>query len=300
MPVPVGANSQLLRIAEVTWGTTPTTPTGIFTRYTGLSLNPVKDVFESKEIRNDRQTSDLRHGILMGVGDIDVEHSNAAYDDLLESAMFSAWSTNDLLIGSTRKSFTMEVGHTGVAQYISFTGCVVDKMQISFKPGEIVTGKFSIKAQDAARAGTTLFSATSAAATGLPYDTFTGTITEGGSPIATVTALDFTLDNQLEEAKVIGSSSLYDLQPKRAKITGTLTAFFTDGSLLDKFLAETASSLVVSAAAGTKSLTFDFSNIKYTGGKVDVNTEGLLAIDLPFVALYHATDTALKITRDNT
>lgn len=302
MTIGVGSASQLLRIAETTWGTTPSpTPVGIATRYTGLSLNPVKDTFESKEIRADRQTADLRHGILMGVGDIDVEHSNAAYDDFLESAMFAAWATDTLEIGSTRKSFTLEIGHTGINQFIFFTGCVVDKMSVSMKPGEIVTGKFSIKAQDCDQGTSTVFSGgTTAAATGTPYDTFTGTISEGGSGIGIVTALDFTLDNQLEEAKVIGSSSLYDLAPQRAKITGTLSAFFENATLLNKFLDETASSLSVTAAAGSKSLTFAMANIKYTGAKIDVNKEGLLVVDMPFVALYHATDSALKITRDNT
>lgn len=300
MTIGVGSATQLGRIAEVTWGTTPATPTGILTRYTGLTLNPSKDIFESKEIRSDRQTSDLRHGILMGVGDVDVEHSNAAYDDFLESGMFGAWASDVLKIGSTRKSFTLEVGHTGISQFVVFTGAVVDKFSVSFKPGEIVTGKFSFKAQDCDIAGTTAWTTTSAAATGTPYDTFTGTITEGGGSIGIVTALEFTVDNQLEEAKVIGSASLYDLTPQRAKVTGTLSAFFESATLMNKFLDETASSLTVQAAAGTKSLTFSFANIKYTGGKVDVNKEGLLVVDMPFVALYHATDTALKITRDNT
>lgn len=300
MAFEVGQKTQLLRIAEVTWGTTPTTPNMTKGRFTDVALDPVMGMIESKEIRADRMTSDVRGTTLNGEGDVGFEFAPADFDDILEAALGGAWTTNVLKAGLNQKSFTMEVGHLGIAQYKLLKGCLIDKFSLSIKPNAIVTGKYSVISKDFAVAGTTAASSTTAASTNSPYDAQNASmvVKEGGSTSAIITGIDFTLENGIEKAAVVGSKNLAGMQFGRSRITGTLTALFQDAILLNKFLAETASSIEVTLSNGAKSHAFKFGNVKYTGGKSSVNTEGLLGIEMPFTALYDGTTTSnLQITR---
>lgn len=301
MAFEVGSRTQLLRIAEVTWGTTPATPNMIKGRFTeGLDLNPVMPMIESKEIRGDRMTSDVRGTTLNGEVEWPFEFAPADYDDLLEAALGGTWATNVLKAGSTQKSFTLEAGHLGISQYKLLKGCLVNIFSLSIKPNAIVTGSFGLISKDFAVAGTTAATSTTAAGTAGAYDAQNSSMVmkEGGVTSAIITGLDFTLDNGIEKAAVVGSKNLAGMQFGRSRITGTLTALFQDAALMSKFLAETASSIECTLSNGTKSHAFKFGNVKYTGSKNTVSTEGLLGIEMPFTALYDgSTTTNLQITR---
>ncbi len=300
MAFETGSKTQLVRIVEVTWGTTPATPAMTKTRFTSVSLEPVMGMIESKELRSDRMTADVRGTTLNGEGTIAFEFAPTDFDDLIEAALGGTWTTNVLKAGATQKSFSMEVGHTGISQYKLLKGCLVDKWSMSIKPNQIVTGSFSIISKDFAVAGTTAATTTPAASGLSPYDAQNAAtvMKEGGTTIAIITGLDFTLDNGIEKATVVGSKNLVGAQFGRSKITGTMTALFQDSTLLAKFLAETATSIECTLSNGTKSHALKFGNVKYTGGKSSVSTEGLLALELPFTALYDGVTTSnLQITR---
>lgn len=81
-------------IAEVTFGTTPTTPTYQLIRYTGESLNFNITNTTSNEIRADRMTADTIQTSADVSGGVNIELSYGSYDTLLEAALCSAtWST---------------------------------------------------------------------------------------------------------------------------------------------------------------------------------------------------------------
>lgn len=269
-------------------------------RFTDVSLDPVMAFVESKEIRGDRMTSDVRGTTLNGEGDVGFELAPADFDDLLEAALGGTWTVNVLKAGTAQKSFTMEVGHLGINQYKLLTGCLIDKLSLSIKPNAIVTGKYSVIAKGFAIAGTTAATSTTPAGGLGPFDAQNAAtiMKEGGTTIAIVSGLDFALDNGTEKATVVGTKNLVGAQFGRSKITGTLTALFQDAAMLTKFLNETATSIECTLSNGTKSLAFKFGNVKFTGAKADVTTEGLLGINLPFTALYDGvTGSNLQITR---
>lgn len=300
MAFETGSKTQLIRIAEVTWGTTPATPTMIKTRFTDESLEPVMGMVESKELRSDRMTADVRGTTLNGEGEFGFELAPVDFDDYLEAAMGGTWTANVLKAGTTQKSFTMEVGHTGISQFKLLKGCLINKLSLSIKPNAIVTGKIGVISKDYAVGVATAATTTTAAGVLSPYDSQNASMTvkEGGSTSAIITGLDFTLENGIEKATVVGTKNLAGAQFGRSKITGTLTALFQDAALLSKFLAETASSIEVTLSNGSKSHAFKFGNVKYTGGKSSVNSEGLLAMEMPFTALYDSgTASNLQITR---
>jgi len=85
--------TDLKRIKEVTWGTTPASPALIPIRYTGESLDDAISTEKSKEIRSDRMVSDLALTDAQVSGDINIELSYGSFDDFFEAAFMSTWDT---------------------------------------------------------------------------------------------------------------------------------------------------------------------------------------------------------------
>ena len=257
---------------------------------------------ESAEVSGDRQIKHLRHGNKSVAGDIGIELSYTTFDDFLEAALGGTWAADtpsvgidQLQVGTTRRSFTIErkFGNISTPEWHRFLGCEVNGFNLSVAPDAMVTGSFSFIAQDASTPATSAIAGSSygAATTTDPFDSFSGTITEGGSAIATVTSVELTLENGLSPMFVVGSALTDRPGIGKSRVTGTMTAYFQDASLLNKFINETASSLVfvLQDPAGN---TYDFTlpNIKYTGGQPDVDGEGEVSISLPFTALYDSTE----------
>lgn len=297
-----GSGHSMAYIAESTYGTTPSTPAFSNIRHTSCSLGLSKSTLESAEISGDRQIKHLRHGNKSVSGDIGFELSYTTFDDFLEATLGGTWDADtpsagidQLQVGSTRRSFTVErkFGNIATPEYHRYLGCEFNTMSLSVAPDAMITGSFSLIAQDASTPATSAISGSSygAATTTDPFDSFTGTIDEGGSSIATVTSLELTIENGLNPMFVVGSALTDRPGIGKSRVTGTMTAFFQDATLLNKFINETASSLVfvLQDPAGN---TYDFTlpNIKYTGGQPDVDGEGEVSISLPFTALYDSTE----------
>ena len=130
-------------------------------------------------------------------------------------------------------------------------------------------------------------------------DTFTGTVQEGGAPIAVITEANIKFDNGMDRRFVIGSRNT--LRPSRGRFSasGSITCYYESAAMLDKFLAGTASSLSLQLSNGTESFTLYLPNIKYTGGRVAVKDEGPITLNMPFQAIYDGTTGgAAKVTRN--
>lgn len=90
------SSTQLFYRPEQTWGEDPTTASPLNPlrelRFTNESLNYSAQTAVSEEIRSDRQVSDIiRTGVESG-GDIGVELSFGAFDDLFEGMLYNDWS----------------------------------------------------------------------------------------------------------------------------------------------------------------------------------------------------------------
>ncbi len=296
-----GARHSMSYIAEVTYGTTPATPALTDIRHTSASLGATKGALESAEVRSDRQIAHFRHGNKSVAGDVGIELSYGSFDDFLEAALGGSWATDtpsagidQLQVGTTRRSFSIEriFNNLAVPEYHRYTGCEVNTLSLSVAPEAIVTGTFSMIAQDSS-IGTAVIAGSSygTASTTSPFDSFSGTINEGGSAIGTVTSLEMTLENGLNPLFVVGSNVTEEPSIGKSRVTGTITTYFQDKTLLEKFLNETSSSLVfVLQDPAGNTYDFTFPNIIYTGGQPDVSGEGEVTIALPFTALYDSTE----------
>jgi len=296
-----GSRSSLSFISEVTFGTTPA---GNFTNlpFSTHSLNLTKDRLAGTDIQSDRMARVDRHGNRQVGGDIVVDLRDGDYDTLLESAMLNTFSTNILKVGVAPKFVSVEDYAADIDQARLFTGLSVSTMGISLAPNQMVTTTFGMVGKDMTISGT---EKTQDAASGaVPFDAYSGSIgignVGGATTVAIVTALDFTLTNSFAPTFVIGDNSAPSLEYGRAEVEGTLTAYFEDASLINRFLNETETEIEVSVddPSGVKSYTFNFPKVKINSADVGVDGPTSRMVTMSFVALFDDTEaTNLKITR---
>ena len=294
-----GSRSSLSYIVESTFGTTPA---GNFTNlpFSTHSLNLSKDRVAGNDIQSDRMPRVDRHGTRQVGGDIAVDLRDADYDDWLEAAMLNTWSTNVLKVGTTPKFFSIEDYAADIDQARLFTGCTVNTMGVSLAPNQMVTTTFGMVGKDMTISAT---EKTQDAASGAsPFDAYSGDLSIGdvgaGSASAIVTGLDFTLTNGYAPTFVVGDDSAPSLEFGRAEVEGTLSAYFEDAALVNRFINETETGIEVSVGDGTNTMTFLFPRVKVNSADVGVDGPTSRVVSMSFVALYDTTEaTNLSITR---
>ena len=297
-----GSRSSLAYIAETTFGTTPSTPTFANLPINSHSLDLTKDRVEGNEIQADRMSRVDRHGNKQAGGSIEVDLRKGDYDELLESAFFNSYATDVLKVGTTPKYFSMEDAANDVNQFRLFTGLAVSSVNFSIAPNQMVTSTFEMVGKGMTQAATTgsTGGAPTASSTNSPFDSYSGTISDGGSGISIVTSIDFSLTNSLAPTFVVGADNAQSLEFGRAVVEGTMTVYYQDQTLINKFLNETESSIEVSIddPTGANPYTFLFPRVKYNGASVPLQNPQSRLITLPFVALYDTVEnTNLKMTR---
>lgn len=294
-----GSRSSLSYISEVTFGTTPA---GNFINlpFSTHSLNLTKDRVAGNDIQADRMPRVDRHGNRQVAGDIVVDLRDGDYDAFLESAMLNTWDTtpvaspDTLKVGVTPKFFSIEDYAADIDQARLFTGMAVSTMGISLAPNQMVTTTFGMIGKDMTIGAVQKTQTASSGAA--PFDSYSGDIAIGNvassSAVAIVTGLDFTLTNSFAPTFVIGDDSAPSLEYGRAEIEGTLTAYFEDASLINRFLNETESelSVTVNDPTGANAYTFLFPRIKINSADVGVDGPTSRIISMSFVALYDATE----------
>ena len=217
-----------------------------------------------------------------------------------------------LKIGVTPKSLSIEdaVNDLTVPQFRLFTGMTVNSVAISIKPNAMIGATFSLVGKDMAISGTSVDPTKDASSTNQPFDSYSGTIgignasAVGGLTASTIiTGIDFTVSNSLAPTFVVGSSTTPQLEYGMATVEGTLTAYFEDASLINRFLNETTSAfqVTVNDPTGASNYTFHFPRVKFNGASVPVDNPTSRIITLPFVALYDTLEnTSVEIIRNPT
>lgn len=299
-----GSRSRLAFGVESTFGSAASSYTNL--PFNSHSLNLSKERVAGNEIQPDRMPRVDRHGNKSVAGDVAVDLRDTAYDDLIESAMLSTFSTNVLKVGTTPKFLTLEDYAADIDQARLFTGCSVSTMSVSMAPNQMVSATFGMVGKDMTISGTE--KTVAAGGVGEPFDAYSGALkvadVDGigaASALSIITSVDFTVTNSFSPTFVVGSDSAPALEFGRAEVEGTVTAYFEDLALINRFLDETESAIEVSVAEGTTAgdnvMTFLFPRVKFNGADIPVDGPTSRIITLPFVALYDDTElTNLKIT----
>lgn len=214
-------------------------------------------------------------------------------------------TSGSLKVGVLRRSFSMlrEFSDLGAGEkpFHLFNGVEFNTMALTVTADAKIVGTFTIlgrdqvPTEDAAPAGSTFIDPTITNV----MDSFTGAITEAGTLIAVVTEMVMTLENGMEPRFVVGSDKTILPTIGRSNLSGTITAYFEDSLLINKFIEEEESSMAFSLVdVDGNTYVFTMPRIKYNGGQPDVSGQGAITLSMPFQALYDSVlDTNFIITR---
>ena len=291
-----GSRTRLSILPEVTFGTTPA---GNFTElpFTTHSLNLSKERVTGNDIQSDRMPRVDRHGNRNASGDIVVDLRASNFDSLLESLMFNTWDASpislpdELKVGTTLKSFSVEDYLTDIDQARLFTGMVVSQASFSMQPNQMVTTTFSLMGKDMAISASE--KTVNAATVNQPFDAYSGDFRIGNhdgalSALTAVTSIDFTVNNNLNPTFVIGEATTPQMEYCRCEIEGTITAYIEDATLINRFLNETETAFDVSVndPSGSNEYKFFFPKVKINSADAPLENPQSRLVTLSFVALY--------------
>ncbi len=296
-------NSKIYYIEETTYGTTPSTPTLTYLQHKSCSLGISRGSIMGAQIRDDRQIACMKLGVKDGAGDIVVELAPGVHDDFIEAALEGTWTTDVLKAGTTRRSFTIirKMNDITDKPYQIFTGCEVNTFSVNTKVDGNIEATFGFIYKDMETSLSGPATATYGDSTAVcPFNSLSGSINEGGSSISTISEISLTLENGMEGRKVLFQDTINQPMQGKSNVSGSATSFFSDSTLLDKFLNETESSIdfTLEDADGSNTIKFDMNTIKYTGGQTDTSETADVTVALPFQALLNSTDDSqIVITR---
>ena len=175
------------------------------------------------------------------------------------------------------RSFTTQVGvpqYGGTVTPKTLAGCKINNFELSVANGEIAKGKFGIDAQSLTTS--TALSTVSYPVSGSVFNFAQGAITLNGSAVANIKDFSVTVDNTIKNDRynlgALGLKSEQNISGFR-KVSGKITAEFTDTTLLAAFLADTTASLALTFTGDTIASTYkDTLSITLPACKFDADT----------------------------
>jgi len=206
----------------------------------------------------------------------------------------SAYTHTFTAASTLNKSFTLQKGVQGsTTDPYTFTGCVVNSMQLTMGQNALLTSQITIDSQDM---NTATALATTAYPTAPDYFSFANvnnTLTVGGTPYAGIRSFDMTINNQMDLTRMYLGAGGKKAQPVRgnyATATGTLTADYVDQTLVNAFIADTEIALVCTFVAANIATTFNeqivitLNGLRLNGEVPKVSGPGLVPLSIGFDA----------------
>jgi hypothetical protein len=203
----------LRQVAEVTWGTTPGTPTMEAIRFTSESLNYNADFITSEEIRADRMTPDTIQVSSQAGGDINGEWSYATYDAFIAAALYGAWVTSATAEGAQADISITKTGGT------PNTWTIDSAALADFSDNSFVVGQF-IKVTGFSTAGDFFAEITSIAALSIGINPTSDIASEAAGDTVTVTPLDYVRNGTTKTSFTIQKSFSDLTTPELWNFTG--------------------------------------------------------------------------------
>jgi hypothetical protein len=273
-----GSRHNVYFVAESTSGVTPANPQLSVFRCTKDSLDVSIKYIESKEIRNDREKGDLTPGVQSIEGALGAELSFGSFDDLIAAALCGDWASHVVESGVLRKSFTFisEQSDFTTGKYDIYRGCEINKISFKENAEGNIEIEFTIVGRthatvDVLPTGSTVLDRTTTS----PMNALTGTIEEGGAASGIITEADISIENGIEPRFVIGSKFSIAPSIKSRTVSGSVSAYFEDQALRQKYLNGTDSSLeltIVDPTDAGKKYIITEPRIKYKSAKKDVGS----------------------------
>lgn len=268
-----GYKGQVVIDFETTFGADPASVNGL-----GMPINSW-DVKASRSLNTAQTITGTRNPVQPFQGNTTVEGNAVVPVDLIAfgwwlKAMFGAPTTtgtgpytHKFKIGDTQPSLVAEkvFDFATSKSYIKQNGVKISSLEITFGgDGELVANLGIVGAKEAAPSDTA-YDATVTTVSLNRVNNFQAAILEGGSSIATITDLTIRVDFGLDtETRAIGGGGvLGDIPEGLVAVSGSLTALYTDNTLLAKASAITESSIAVTMTNSTHSLKLEVPELFY-------------------------------------
>jgi hypothetical protein len=204
-----------------------------------------------------------------------------------------------------RTSYTIEKNMTDVGVFEAFVGMTPSKMAISIQSGNLSTINFSFMGKQAAMATATVLPGTPVSS--YTFDIQSGVtgsscqVWEGGVPLSStfVKSLSMDYDNALREQDALCSLGSVGIGSGTIALTGSMSIYFADKAIFDKFVNNTSTSLAFSTMDGAgNGYVFSLpavtiSSYQITAGGKDAD----LMADVKFTALRDASNADVTLQK---
>jgi hypothetical protein len=284
-----GSETRVAIVAETTPGTTPATPTMLVLPTVKVDLELNKDENSDTSIFADRMERNVVAGLSKVSGSFTGNLSASNFSPIIQTAMFAAPSAGVYKTGKALNTLTIEEWHSDTSIGFVNTGCFADKLALKFPVKGFVTMDASIMGFNQAVTSTALAASPTAPVVETPFTMTSAILQEGGSTIAILTAVDINIDNGAAAVEVLGAGNPVGYTPGMSKVTGTISGYITNSTLINKFYGQTSTSISVEVTDGTHTITFLLPSVTYTGLKKAVSGQGAIMFSMPFTALRDAT-----------
>lgn len=205
-------------------------------------------------------------------------------------------STSRLTHGTTQSSFTIERQNSDVGQYMAYTGMTPSKMDVNVSSGAFSSISFDFMGKAASRAAATQLPGT--AVNSYAFDIHSGVagascqLWEGGAPITGtfVKSVSLSHDNSLRTQGAICSLGAVGIGSGTIQVSGKLSVYFANGTLFDKFKANTNSSIIFSSVDGSGNgyvFTIPVANISTWKTNSSAKDQDMM-VDIDFIGLRDA------------
>ena len=206
------------------------------------------------------------------------------YTDAAEDGLIKA--------GDTRKSFSILREFSdfdgGEKPFLLYSGCEVSTWNIAAAANGLAKSTFTMFGRDMVGPSTTAPANSSVAPAydTEPFDTFSGALEIDGVEECIVTDYSMTINNGHAPRYAVGCATSQDPSVTQAVVEGSITAYFENAVLYEKFVNEEslALKLTLQDSAGNKML-IDLPNLKVgSGTQPDVSGDGPITITVNFTA----------------
>jgi hypothetical protein len=319
MAIGSGIGSQLGIVAETTFNTPVTVSR--FYEFTSENLKYNKKTAVGMGLRAGGYLPRSQRRVVTTTdasGDITLDLPSRGLGLLLAQAMGTSPSPTTVTTGVYSYAFTLGdvygrsfTAQVGVPQYggtvtpKTLGGCKIASFELAVGNAAIATGKFNVDAASLTT-GISLATATfSNYSTTNLFNFAQGAITVDGSSVANIKDFTLTVDNTLKTDRFnLGSAGVKAEQPINGfrKISGKLTAEFTDTTLFAKVLSDATTALVLTFTGGTiaggqsEKLIINVSAVKFTQDTPNVPGPGVIDLAMTFDAYDDGSNAPLTIT----
>jgi hypothetical protein len=211
---------------------------------------------------------------------------------VVEADGLIAYPGKRLDVGTTLRTYTFEQRFLNITKYRPFHGVTANQMTIDIQPERIVGGQIDVLGMsDSAMAGTSIAGSVTAAGTTSPLSAFDGHLYEGTTATGLVAGVNIQINNNRSLSPILFSKYSPDVFEGDCEVGGTLSAFFQDEVIYNKFRAETPTSvwLKLNELASSRFMSIVMPRVKYNGEGNDPPRRGPVAFNMPFQALVDST-----------